>query len=107
MECKQRPPAPGCQWGRVGCVVKLVISDQVSPLSSLRKSAAGATPANKTLGSLARPGSMCQMRSSFWPELSGNFGFCFAALQLPPKSGEATTSQPNQASLAVAKMQPL
>src|ERR1700722_12243688 len=107
MECKQRPPAPGCHLSRVGCAVSVVTSPQVWPLSSLRNRAAGATPAYKTPRSAARPGSMCQMRSNFRPELSANLGLSVADSQCPPKSGEETTSQPNQESLAVAKMRPV
>ena len=73
MECRHRPPAPGCQRGRVGCWVKLATSFQFWPPSSLRKRAAGATPAKRTPGWLAWPASRCQMRSSLTPDCSGNF----------------------------------
>jgi hypothetical protein len=45
MEWRQRPPAPGVQFFREGCLESPFTSDQVLPSSSLRKSAAGAVPA--------------------------------------------------------------
>ena len=59
--------------GRVGCWVRVATSFQFWPPSSVRKRAAGATPAKRTPGWLAWPASRCQMRSSLTPDCSGNF----------------------------------
>src|SRR6476661_7000361 len=40
-----RPPAPGCQPGRLGCSRRPSTCRQVAPPSSLRNSPAGSTPA--------------------------------------------------------------
>ncbi len=88
IEWRQSPPAPGCQRGRVGCAVSPVTSFHVPPPSSVRKSAAGATPAYNTPGVDVAPGSRCQMRSSFRPESSAKAGPFFAGVHVAPKSSE-------------------
>ena len=55
---------------------------------------------------IARPGSTCQMRSSFRPESAAKAGPCRALVHVVPRSSLKTISEPNHASFEVAKIRP-
>src|SRR6185437_17113581 len=57
IECRIRPPLPGCHSGRLGWLVRPSTCDHVDPPSPLRKSPAGSTPAY-----IASPGPVARLQ---------------------------------------------
>ncbi|MSQ13962.1 MAG: DGQHR domain-containing protein [Dehalococcoidia bacterium] len=101
MEWRQSPPAPGNHWSRVGWLFRPGNGVQVTSSSSVRNSAAGATPQYSTPGFDGRPGSMRHVRSPrietpvarsiLIPESWVNLGASLASVHVLPMSVEYDT----------------
>ena len=70
IECRHRPPAPGCHFGRLGCSHSPRLRLKVAPPSRLSNSTPGSPPAY-TVPS-ASPATITQIRSSAASPPSGS-----------------------------------
>src|SRR5437762_8910354 len=99
------PPKPGTHFARDGWSSRLLTIDQVSPRSSLLKSAAGSVPAQTTFGVLECPGSMCQVLEKVRSAPSGKAGF-FVVFHVLPISRLTSMRDPPHGWLTAANIDP-